>query len=43
MRDGHARRIVHVIAQLRFGAGRYVVDTALAQQRRHPGAVTVVV
>lgn len=43
MRDGNARHIVHVIAQLRFGAGRYVVDTALAQQRRHPGAVTVVV
>src|SRR5262245_9604362 len=43
MRDVNARHIVHIIAQLRFGAGRYLVDVALAQQRRHPGAVTVVV
>jgi glycosyltransferase involved in cell wall biosynthesis len=35
-------RIVHVIAQLRFGAGRYVVDTAIAQHRREPGCVVVV-
>jgi len=37
------RHLVHIIAQLRFGAGRYVVDTARAQHRRYPGAVTVVV
>jgi glycosyltransferase involved in cell wall biosynthesis len=37
------RRIVHAIAQLRFGAGRYLVDTAVEQHRRHPGAVSVVV
>src|SRR6185503_17207503 len=36
-------RIVHAIAQLRLGAGRYVVDTAVAQHRREPGRVTVVV
>ena len=36
-------RIVHAIAQLRFGAGRYVVDTALAQHRREPGRVAVVI
>jgi|CXWL01.1.fsa_nt_gi glycosyltransferase involved in cell wall biosynthesis len=35
-------RIVHAIAQLRFGAGRYVVDTAIAQHRREPGRVAVV-
>ena len=36
-------RLVHAIAQLRFGAGRYVVDTAIAQHRREPGRVAVVV
>lgn len=36
-------RIVHAIAQLRFGAGRYVVDTAVAQHRREPGRVAVLV
>ncbi len=35
-------RIVHAIAQLRYGAGRYVVDTAIAQHRREPGRVAVV-
>jgi glycosyltransferase involved in cell wall biosynthesis len=43
MASGHSRRIVHAIAQLRFGAGRYVVDTAIEQHRRHPGSVSVVV
>ena len=37
------RHIVHAIAQLRFGAGRYLVDTAVEQHRRHPGAVSVVI
>jgi len=37
------RHIVHAIAQLRFGAGRYVVDTAVEQHRRHPGRVSVVI
>lgn len=37
-----ALHLVHVIAQLRFGAGRYVVDTAIAQHARHPGRVAVV-
>jgi glycosyltransferase involved in cell wall biosynthesis len=36
-------RIVHAIAQLRLGAGRYVVDTAVAQHRREPGRVAVAV
>jgi glycosyltransferase involved in cell wall biosynthesis len=36
-------RIVHAIAQLRLGAGRYVVDTAIGQNRREPGRVAVVV
>jgi glycosyltransferase involved in cell wall biosynthesis len=36
-------RVVHAIAQLRFGAGRYVVDTAVAQHRREPGRVAVVI
>jgi glycosyltransferase involved in cell wall biosynthesis len=36
-------RIVHAIAQLRFGAGRYVVDTAIAQHRREPGRVAVAI
>src|SRR5689334_20078758 len=36
-------RLVHVIAQLRLGAGRYVVDTAIAQHRREPGRVAVLV
>jgi glycosyltransferase involved in cell wall biosynthesis len=36
-------RIVHAIAQLRFGAGRYVVDVAIAQHRREPGRVAVVI
>ena len=36
-------RIVHATAQLRLGAGRYVVDTAIAQHRRDPGRVAVVV
>ncbi len=36
-------RVVHVIAQLRGGAGRYVVDTAVEQRRRAPGSVCVVV
>jgi glycosyltransferase involved in cell wall biosynthesis len=35
--------IVHVSAQIRFGAGRYLVDTAIEQQRRRPGTVSVVV
>jgi glycosyltransferase involved in cell wall biosynthesis len=35
--------IVHAAAQLRLGAGRYVVDTAIAQHRREPGRVAVVV
>ena len=36
-------RLVHLIAQLRFGAGRYVVDLAREQHRREPGRVAVVV
>jgi glycosyltransferase involved in cell wall biosynthesis len=36
-------RIVHVIPQLRFGAGRYVVDTAIEQHRRIPNCVAVIV
>jgi glycosyltransferase involved in cell wall biosynthesis len=36
-------RVVHIIAQLRAGAGRYVVDTATAQHQREPGTVAVVV
>ncbi len=38
-----ARRIIHVVAQLRFGAGRYVVDTVLSQERLSPGRVAVVI
>jgi glycosyltransferase involved in cell wall biosynthesis len=37
------RKIIHAIAQLRFGAGRYVVDTAIEQQQRGLGAIEVVV
>ena len=43
MSEPQGFRIVHAIAQLRFGAGRYVVDTAIAQHRREPGRVAVVV
>ena len=43
MSEPQGLRIVHAIAQLRFGAGRYVVDTAVAQHRREPGRVAVVV
>ena len=43
MSEPQGFRIVHAIAQLRFGAGRYVVDTAIAQHRRQPGRVAVVV
>jgi glycosyltransferase involved in cell wall biosynthesis len=41
--DPQGFRTVHAIAQLRLGAGRYVVDTAIAQHRREPGQVAVAV
>jgi len=31
--DLDSMTIIHLIAQLRFGAGRYVVDTAIEQAR----------
>lgn len=43
MSEPQGFRIVHAIAQLRLGAGRYVVDTAVAQHRREPGRVAVAV
>jgi glycosyltransferase involved in cell wall biosynthesis len=42
-RHDDRQRIVHAIAQLRFGAGRYLVDTAVEQHRRSPGRVSVIV
>ena len=35
-------RVLHVVAHLAYGVGRYIVDTAIAQARREPGSVGVV-
>jgi glycosyltransferase involved in cell wall biosynthesis len=41
--DAPSMSIIHLIAQLRFGAGRYVVDTAIEQVRGLKHNVTVCV
>lgn len=43
MHPSDSYRIVHIAPRLRYGAGRYLLDTAIAQHRRDPGCVAVVI